>query len=622
MSGAAHKLQQARDCLRQGDVTLAEVLCLDVLRHAPGHGDATGLLGMVHARAGRFDQAAELLTQASRSEPGVASHPFNLGMVLQQQNRHVQALAAFDVALRIHPEAAQAHHLRGIALKNLDRLDEALQAYDQAIARQPAFVAALNNKATVLRRMERYEEAVDCYRQALAHSPSHPEIWSNLGLALSGAHRQGEALQAFERARALGDTSPMTQMNIGVMLNELHRPGEALPFLEEVVRAMPNDASARLNLGNALAGLDRADEALAQFHQVLEHHGQNDADAALNIANTLRDTERCEEAVDWYKRALDNGAPGDLVRWNRSLCLLSMGNYKEGWRDYEARRQLSALGNGPRNFGKPQWLGEPVAGKTVLLHAEQGFGDTIQFCRYARLVSALGAHVVLEVQPPLLALLAHLEGVDELVARGQALPAFDLHCPLMSLPLALGTTLETIPGATPYLHADPALVAQWRSTLHQPGRLQIGVAWAGNPDNWNDRRRSLPFEQFRAALPDCADFWSLQKSTPQAQAGGVPVRTFERTEFAHTAAQIMALDLVVTVDTSLAHLAGALGRPVLILLPRPADMRWLLDCNRSPWYPSAQLFRQHRLGQWDGVLNEVAEEIAQRSRALRGHAGG
>lgn len=618
---AAQKLQQARDCLRQGNATLAEVLCLDVLRHSPGHGDASGLLGMVRAHAGRFGEAAELLMQACRAEPGVASHPFNLGMVQQQQNQHAQALAAFDAALRLQPDAAQAHHLRGIALKNLDRLDEALQAYDQAIARQPAFVAALNNKATVLRRMGRYEEAADGYRQALAHSPSHPEIWSNLGLALAGAHRQDEALQAFDRARALGDTSPVTLMNIGVMLNELHRPGDALPFLQDVVKAMPDDASARLNLGNALAGLDRADEALAQFHHVLEHHGQDDADAALNIANTLRDQDRCDEAVGWYQRALDNGAPRNLVLWNRSLCLLSMGNYPEGWRDYEARRQLPALGNGPRTFIQPQWSGGSVAGKTVLLHAEQGFGDTIQFCRYARLVSALGARVVLEVQPPLMELLASLEGVDELVARGQALPDFDLHCPLMSLPLALGTTVETIPGATPYLHADSALVAQWRNALHQPGRLQVGVAWAGNPDNWNDRRRSLAFEQFRAALPDNADYWSLQKSTPQAQGSGVQVQVFERTEFAHTAAQIMALDLVVTVDTSIAHLAGALGRPVWILLPRPADMRWLLERSDSPWYPNARLFRQHRQGQWDGVLQEVAEGIARLGRSGQSPAG-
>lgn len=612
---ASEKLQQARDCLSQGNAMLAEVLCRDVLRQSPGHGDASSLLGLMRAQAGKLDEAAELLAQACRAQPGSAPHHFNLGLVLQQSHRYADALAAFDATLQISPEAAPVHHQRGLALKNLDRLDEALHAYDQAIARQPAFTAALNNKATVLRRLGRYREAVDGYREALEHSPDHAEIWSNLGLALSCAHQQAQALQAFERARALGDQTPETLMNIGVMLNELHRPGEALPFLSDAVLAMPQDASARLNLGNALAGLDRMDEALAHFHHVLEHHGHNDADAALNIANALRDTERCDEALGWYQRALDNGAPNDLVRWNRSLCLLSLGRYQEGWRDYEARRRLPALGNGPRSFTQPQWSGEPVAGKTVLLHAEQGFGDTIQFCRYAKHVSALGARVVLEVQPPLLELLACLEGVDEWIAQGQPLPAFDLHCPLMSLPLALGTVVETIPATAPYLQADTALAAHWRNTLHRPGRLQVGVAWAGNPDNWNDRRRSIPFEQFRAALPESADFWSLQKSTPQTQgSSGAPVRIFERTEFAHTAAQIMALDLVVTVDTSLAHLAGALGRPVWILLPRPADMRWLLERNDSPWYPSARLLRQHQQGQWDGVLQEVAESITQLSR--------
>lgn len=617
---AAAKLQQARDCLRQGNAPLAEILCRDVLRESPGHGGASALLGMMRAQADKFDEATALLERASQAEPGVASHHLHLGMVLQQLNHHARALAAFDRALQIHPDNAQTHHLRGIALKNLERLEEALQAYDQAIARQPAFAAALNNKATVLRRMGRHEEAVQGYRKAIELSPTHPDIWSNLGLALSGAHRKSEALQAFERARALGDTSAVTLMNIGVMLNELHRHADALPFLTDAVQAMPEDATARLNLGNALAGLNRADEALTQFHHVLTHHGNEDADAALNIANTLRDTERCTEAVEWYQRALDHGAPADLVRWNRSLCLLSMGKYAEGWREYEARRLLPALGNGPRGFSEPQWSGQPVAGKTVLLHAEQGLGDTIQFCRYASLLSALGAHVILEVQPRLMPLLTHLEGVEQLVAQGQDLPAFDLHCPLMSLPLALGTTVETIPSAIPYLRADPELVAQWRSTVAQthaaaPGRLQVGLAWAGNPDNWIDRRRSIGFEQLRGALPHSADYWSLQTQTPQAQGSGAPtVRTFERTEFIHTAAQIMALDLVITVDTSIAHLAGALGRPVWILLPRPAEMRWLLHRDDSPWYPQARLFRQHRQGDWTGVLAQVADSIPEQAR--------
>lgn len=608
---AAGKLQQARDCLRQGNALLAEVLCRDVLRQIPAHADANALLGLMLAQAGKLDEAAELLAHACQTEPGTASHHFNLGLVYQQSQRHADALAAFDATLAINPEAAQAHHLRGLALKNLDRLDEALQAYDQAIARQPAFAAALNNRATALRRLGRYGEAADGYRKALEYSPQHPEIWSNLGLTLSGQHQPEEALDAFERARALGDQTPVTLMNIGVMLNEMHRPADALAFLQDAVNAMPHDASARLNLGNALAGLDRLDEALVHFYHVLEHHAADDADAALNIANALRDTERCNEAVDWYQRALDYGAPADLVRWNRSLCLLSLGNYQEGWRDYEARRQLPTLGNSPRNFSEPQWQGEPVDGKTVLLHAEQGFGDTIQFCRYASLVAALGARVVLEVQPALLELLTHLGGVTQLVVRGQPLPPFDFHCPLMSLPLALKTQVETIPAATPYLQADPALTAKLRDKLRNLGRLQVGVAWAGNPDNWNDRRRSIPFEKFRAALPNSVDFWSLQKVTPQAQGEGTVVRTFDRTEFPHTAAQIMALDLVVTVDTSLAHLAGALGRPVWILLPRPADMRWLLERDDSPWYPSARLFRQHQQGQWDGVLQDVAERIAR-----------
>lgn len=616
---AAQQLQQARDCLRQGNPALAEILCNQVLKQAPGHAEASGLLGLLRAQAGRLDEAAELLAQACRTDPGTPSHHFNLGLVHQQRNHHAEALAAFDAALQLSPHAVQAHHLRGLSLKHLGRFEEAVRAYDQAIAQQPAFVAALNNRATALRHLGQYGQAIEGYQQALQHQAGLPEIWSNLGLALAGDHQHAQALAAFERARALGDASPVTLMNMGVVLNELHRPAEALPLLEAAATALPDDANAQLNLGNALAGLDRAHEALARFQRALALNPDGDADAALNIANTLRDTEHCEDALPWYDRALAQGAATELVRWNRALCLLSMGDFRQGWRDYEARGELPSLGNGPRHFAQPLWRGEPVNGQTVLLHAEQGLGDTLQFCRYARRVAERGARVVLEVQPPLLQVLASLEGVAQLVGQGQALPPFDWHCPLMSLPLALGTELDSIPQAVPYLSADPQLVAHWRDALPQPGRkLQVGVAWAGNPDNWIDRRRSIPFDRFRAALPDCADYWSLQKTTPAPQGPGVEVLSFDRTEFAHTAAQIMALDLVVTVDTSIAHLAGALGRPVWILLPRPAEMRWLRDRNDSPWYPTARLFRQHTLGQWEGVLAEVAEALALQAAEARG----
>ena len=567
--------------------------------------------GLQEARQGRMDAAAALLARAADAAPDDPAPRFNLGLVCQEQARHAQALDAFDAVLRLQPQAAQAHHARGLALKHLGRLDEALAAYDRALALQPGVALVANNRATVLRHLGRLDEAVAGYRAALAASPQHAGIWANLGATLHEARHHEQAFDAFMRARECGDASAVTLMNAGVALNELHRHAQALPLLQDAARLAPGEPDVLLNLGNALAGLDRWPEARAQFQAVLRAR-PDDPDAALNFANALRDggdPAEARQALPWYSRALDHGAEAAAVRWNRALCLLTLGDYEAGWRDYEERQQASALNNAPRDPGVPRWQGEPAAGRAILLHAEQGLGDTLQFCRYARLVADRGLRVVLEVQPPLKALLAGLPGVGSLVARGEPLPPVDLHCPLMSLPHVLGTTLDTVPAQGPYLHADPALVAHWRSVLSGRGRPQIGVAWSGSAGYWNDHRRSIAFQTFRAALPPGADYWSLQKETPASDGPGEPIRSFDDTRFVHTAAQIMALDLVVTVDTAIGHLAGALGRPYWLLLSRPADMRWLLQREDSPWYPTARLLRQSHEGGWPPVLARLNGEL-------------
>lgn len=569
-------------------------------------------LGLLEAQKGRLDEAAALFARAGAADAANPAPAYNLGLVRQQQGRHVEALAAFDLVLRLSPHAAAAHHARGLALKNLQRLDEALAAYDAALALQPNFAAALNNRAAALLRLRRFDDAIASYRSALAASPRHVGIWANLGAALHVASRHEEAFAAFMRAREFGDGSAVTLMNAGVALNAQHHYSRALPLLQQALRQAPDDLDVRLNLGNALAGLNRWIDARAQFEAVLRQR-PDDGDAALNLANSLRDSgEREAEvqlALPWYERALEGGANPATVRWNRALCLLSLGDFKAGWRDYEERLNATALNNPVREPGAQRWRGEPVAGATVLLYAEQGLGDTLQFCRYAQLVAARGARVVLEVQSPLKALLQGLEGVDQVIAPGDPLPHIDWHCPLMSLPYLLETSRHNIPGSVPYLVADPALVTRWKGMLSGRGRPQVGVAWSGNADNWNDHRRSIPFDTFRAALPPGIDYWSLQKDTPSGSGPGELVRCFDETTFTHTAAQIIALDLVVTVDTSICHLAGALGRPVWILLPQPADMRWMLEREDTPWYPSARLLRQQGGGGWPPVLERLARHL-------------
>jgi hypothetical protein len=342
-----------------------------------------------------------------------------------------------------------------------------------------------------------------------------------------------------------------------------------------------------------------------------------------NLGSLLDQLGQPQQALDNYERAIALDPSCALAYWNRSLIYLRQGDYARGWHDYEWRWQAETLdlSKKRRDFPQPVWTGHgSLQGKTILLHAEQGFGDVLQFCRYAPLVAQRGAKVLLEVKAPLAALLGSLDGVAQIVIKDEPLPPFDYHIPLMSLPLAFGTTLESIPAASPYLSADPAKAAAWTAQLAggRPAasstRPRVGIVWAGNPEHLNDHNRSIALSRFARLFDAPCEFISLQKqlsATDQALLDTLPVRQVadQLHDFSDTAALIAALDLVITVDTSVAHLAGALGKKVWILLQAPFEWRWLEQGQTSPWYPSATLFRQPQPGDWDSVLAEVAQRL-------------
>jgi hypothetical protein len=333
----------------------------------------------------------------------------------------------------------------------------------------------------------------------------------------------------------------------------------------------------------------------------------------MNMANALRDLHRYAEALEYYEKAEALLPSSADVHWNKSLCLLSMGNFEQGWEEYEWRRTLPDLYDSSRQFGAPLWLGEEsLSGKTILLHAEQGLGDSIQFCRYAACVGDMGAKVILEVQQPLINVLAGLEGVEHLVPRGSDI-ACDFHAPLLSIPFALRNKLDTVPAKIPYLRADPELIEQWREvTAAKPGP-RVGLVWSGNVAFRNNRRRSISLQTMLAALPAEAHYWSLQKDVSDEDEALIRrsgnMQRFGLTDFAHTAAQIMLMDVVISVDTSIAHLAAALGKPTWVLLSFKSDWRWMSDRSDSPWYPNVTLFRQDPLGDWNPVLDRVGRSI-------------
>jgi Tfp pilus assembly protein PilF len=449
--------------------------------------------------------------------------------------------------LAVKADYFDALHLIAVVSARRQRFDEALASYDRALAVRPDYAEALSNRGVTLHELKRFDEALASYDRALAVRPDYAEALSNRGVTLHDLKRFDEALASYDRALAVG----------------------------------PDYAEALSNRGVTLRALKRFDEALAS-----------------------------------YERALALRPDYAQAHWNKSLLQLLTGDFDSGWREHEWRWKNESLGLVKPNFAQPLWLGEnEIKDKTILLHGEQGFGDTIQFCRYVPLVTARGARVLLGVQAPLLGLMASFADVAQVISEKDKLPHFDLHCPLASLPLAFGTRIESIPANVPYLTASPESIRSQTFTPGSKGDLKIGLAWSGRPEHKNDANRSINLRSLLPLLDVKANFVSLQKDVRANDAAVLKCRSDlvhfadELKTFSDTAGVISKLDLVISVDTSVAHLAGALAKPVWILLPFVSDWRWLLDREDSPWYPTARLFRQTAPGDWSDVISRVADEL-------------
>jgi hypothetical protein len=420
--------------------------------------------------------------------------------------------------------------------------------------------------------------------------------------------RYDEALAALDRALALQPDNADAHSNRGIVLSDIKRHDEAIASFDRALQLAPDHVEALSNKAAVLLALKRHDEALACCHRALalapDHVG-----ALCNHGTILNATMRQDEARAIYEHALTLAPDAPKLHGNLATVCLLTGDFARGFAEYEWRWKKDTLARTLRPFPQPLWQGEDIAGKTILLHSEQGFGDTLQFCRYAPLVAARSARVILEVEPPLAALMRTLSGPSQVIAKGSPLPPFDVHCPLMSLPLACGTVLDTVPAETPYLKASAP--SGWRDRLTGLRRPAIGLVWSGNPRHERDNDRSMSLAALLPLLDADATFVSLQKEPRPGDAALLAERSDilrfgEKTgDFADTAALIGELDLVITVDTSVAHLAAALGKPVWIMVQYLPDWRWLLAREDSPWYPTARLFRQDATHRWDGVIARV-----------------
>jgi tetratricopeptide (TPR) repeat protein len=610
-AGLLQAFQQALQLHQQGRLDRAEHHYKAILAAQPNHFDAKHLLGVLRYQQGRNQEALEHISAALKLNPNSAAALSNFGLVLEKLGRSADALASYDKALALKPDYAEALNNRGIALRNLKRPADALASYDKALALNPNYVDALCNRGIALRELKRPANALASYDKALALKPDHAEALWDRGNALRDLKRPAEALASYDKALALKPNYVEALCKRGDALVDLNRPADALASYDEALALKPDYVEALCNRGNALRDLNRPADALASCEKALALKPDY-VDALGNRGNALVDLKRPADALASYNEALALKSDSVEVHWNRSLCLLLMGHFERGWRQYEWRRKRGEWI--ARSYPKPLWLGEEdIAGKRLFIHYEQGLGDTIQFCRYAKLIEARGAKVTMSVQQSLCRLLKQISPTIRIIKQNEIPTGFDYHCSLLSLPLALGTTLETIPAEPHYLRPDEGLRISWSARLPPKTNQRIGVVWSGSTVHKNNR--SIELEQFLPILSIDADWICLQKEIREKdlallrQDGRIAFFGAEQRDFSDTAALLDLMDLVVTIDTSVAHLAGAMGKPVWILLPHNPDWRWLLDRDDSPWYPSARLFRQQQIGNWAQVIDRVKSEL-------------
>ena len=576
------KLSKALALQQQGQLQEAKIICEDILKESPNNFDCLHLLGLIALQGGDYYQAAKLIGKAIDISPHNSTFFYHLGVALQELEELDGAMTSYDLATAMKPDFTEAWYNWGNALQKCERFDEAVACYDKALAGKKDFAEGHYNRAVALKGLKKYEEALLAYDQALALKPNYAEAWLGRGNVFAKLQRSLDAIADYDHALSL----------------------------------RPDYADAYLGRGNVLHELERFVDALDNYNRALALKPDM-AEVYLGRGVTFHEMKRFDEALDNYDRTIALKPDMADGYWDKALTLLLIEQFSRGWELYEWRWQLEGFLPFRKNFSQPLWRGEvPLAGKTILLHSEQGLGDTIQFCRYIPMVARLGARVILEVEEVLLPLLKDLEGIEEITAKGKTLPSFDYHCPLMSLPLAFGTELHTMPPAPQYVQASPEKLTYWQDKLGKKTKPRIGLVWSGGKIHKNDHNRSIALAEWIPCLPAGYQYISLQKDIREADEetlkrhGDILRFDQELRDFSDTAALCTLMDVVISVDTSVAHLGGALGKPTWILLPFILqDWRWLLDRKDSPWYPSVTLYRQPQRGDWSSVFSAVRNDL-------------
>lgn len=642
-------IDEAVETMNRGDLGRSRNCLNEVVASDPLQFDAWNLLAVISLQQRDFTRAIDLLGRAIDIDPDVAMAHVNLGVAWMESGHPGKARQAFEQALALDPqepgaamglgvallalkhwEAAarylgqaleldpanvEAHFNRGNAFNESLRHEEAIACYDRALALKADHVGALLNRAHACLALKRHEEAIKNCQQANALQPDRASAFVMLGDACMAINAHAQALASYDRALAMqpGQFAPL--VNRGNALLKLGRTTEAIASFEQGLALQPTHATALSNLAGALREAERWDEAWAYCEQALAVEPFNPG-AHMNRGNVLLDQADLRSAREAFAKVVSLQPDNADAQWAQGWCDLLAGDWDRGLPQLEWRWQKPGFTSPARQFSKPLWLGhEDLRGRTILLHAEQGLGDTIQFSRYATQLHAMGARVLLEVQAPLKQLMGSVAGVSQVLVKGEGfLPPFDFHCPLMSLPLAMKTTPGSVPSPGAYLHASPAPCSAWADHLGPRKAPRVGLVWSGNAAHRNDRLRSMSAAALLQAIPPGIELYSLQKEIRDSdlaalQARGVIDMSARMGSMDDTAALIHHMDLVISVDTSVAHLAGALGKPTWILLSHLPDWRWLMTRADTPWYGSARLLRQGQWGRWDDVLAHVQQAL-------------
>jgi len=606
------------------------------LRFAPESAEIHNNLGLAFAHQGLTAEAVNSYQQALRLKPDYAQAFCNLGLALYAQGQHDEAILQFEQAVRCKPDYPEALNGLGSALTAQGKLSEAAARCREALRLRPRYAEAHNNLGNVLVLQDKLEEAATHCQEALRLRPDFPEAHNNLGNALLLQGKLEEAVTQCQKALRLRPDFPEALNNLGNALERQDKLDEAIHCYHQALQLRPDMPEVHNNLGNALLSQGKLEEAVTAYQEAMRLKPQF-AKTCANLGSARKYQGRFDEALTYYKQALAYDAGHAETHFNLGLLHLLLGNWAEGWPEYDWRWQTTGF----RRFSsrQPRWDGSPLAGRTLLVLAEQGLGDTLQFIRYVRLVQEPSSRVIVRCPPALRHILAECLGAEHLVMEGSPLPAFDVYAPLLRLPGILGTTPKSVPADIPYLLTSSMSKRSRKSEVegrksnealltsdvghptfdfrHPTSDLLVGIAWQGNPRFTGDRQRSIPLGQFAPlANVEGVQLISLQKGPGTEQLRGQtwvrPLLT-ELDEasgaFMDTAAVMKHVDLVISSDSAVAHLAGALGVPVWVALPVVPDWRWLLERQDSPWYPTMRLFRQTRYGQWEDVFERLAEEL-------------